>query len=90
MEPEEQNFIDVNGEYLPEIIIVYEKTDDGKILKKKKRLVKKSKSELTAVQRQEIDQAFKLFDKDGSGNIDFYELRDAMRALGLKMSKIEL
>ena len=42
---------------------------------------------MTAVQKFEIEQAFKLFDKDGSGNIDFYELRDAMRALGLQMTK---
>jgi Ca2+-binding EF-hand superfamily protein len=31
-----------------------------------------------------------LFDKDGSGNIDFYELRDAMRALGLQLTKEEV
>ena len=31
-----------------------------------------------------------MFDKDGSGNIDLYELRDAMRALGLNMSKDEV
>lgn len=48
--------------------------------------MRKSKG-LSDIQRKEIDGAFRLFDKDGSGNIDFYELRDAMRALGLTMSK---
>ena len=56
--------------------------------KKRKRLVKKSrKGNLTEIQKKEIDGAFKLFDKDGSGNIDFWELRDAMRALGLNLPK---
>ena len=77
-----------NGESVPEIIYTYEKGPDGKIHRKKKRLVKKSKKEeLSDIQRKEIDGAFKLFDKDGSGNIDFYELRDAMRALGLNLTK---
>ncbi len=60
----------------------------GKIMKKKKRLIKRPRYKgLSDVQKKEIDDAFKLFDKDGSGNIDFYELRDAMRALGLQMTK---
>ena len=83
------NMIDIgNGETVPEVIYTYEKGPDGKIHRKKKRLVKKSKKdELSDIQRKEIDGAFKLFDKDGSGNIDFYELRDAMRALGLNLTK---
>ena len=28
-----------------------------------------------------------MFDKDGSGNIDIHELRDAMKALGVYLSK---
>ena len=85
----EINMIDIgNGETVPEVIYTYEKGPDGKIHRKKKRLVKKSKKdELTDIQKKEIDGAFKLFDKDGSGNIDFYELRDAMRALGLNLTK---
>ncbi|TNV75823.1 hypothetical protein FGO68_gene5355 [Halteria grandinella] len=76
---------------LPEFIVVYEKDEDGLIHRKKKRLTKKKKDKgLTDVQNKEIDGAFRLFDKDGSGNIDFYELRDAMRALGLNMSKEEV
>ena len=76
-----------NGETIPEVIYTYEKNTEGKILRKKKRLVKKQKKGLSDVQKQEIDGAFKLFDKDGSGNIDFYELRDAMRALGIQLTK---
>ena len=76
-----------NGETIPEVIFTYEKNTEGKILRKKKRLVKKQKKGLSDVQKQEIDGAFKLFDKDGSGNIDFYELRDAMRALGIQLTK---
>ena len=79
-----------NDQPVPEFIYTYEKTSDGKILRKKKRLVKKQKKGLSDVQKQEIDGAFKLFDKDGSGNIDFYELRDAMRALGIQMTKEEV
>ena len=79
-----------DGETIPEVIFTYEKSADGKILRKKKRLVKKQKKGLSDVQKQEIDGAFKLFDKDGSGNIDFYELRDAMRALGIQMTKEEV
>ena len=30
----------------------------------------------------EIEEAFKLFDKDGSGQMDIDELKDAMKALG--------
>ena len=76
---------------MPEVIYTYEKSDDGKMHRKKKRLVKKKKQDgISEVQLKEIDGAFKLFDKDGSGNIDFYELRDAMRALGLNMTKEEV
>ena len=42
---------------------------------------------MTPEQEDEIRAAFNLFDKDGSGNIDIYELRDAMKALGVYLSK---
>ena len=89
---EESRFVDIgNGESVPEVIFTYERTADGKIHRKKKRLVKRPRNKgLSDVQKREIDDAFKLFDKDGSGNIDFYELRDAMRALGLQMTKDEV
>ena len=37
---------------------------------------------LTEEQKQEIREAFDLFDTDGSGTIDAKELKVAMRALG--------
>ena len=43
--------------------------------------------ELTEDQRQEIREAFDLFDSDGSGAIDAKELKVAMRALGFEPSR---
>merc|ERR1719364_671496 len=42
----------------------------------------KKKTELDDQQKQEIKEAFDLFDTDGSGNIDVKELTIAMKALG--------
>merc|ERR1711924_295391 len=39
-------------------------------------------TELDDKQKQEIKEAFDLFDTDGSGNIDVKELTVAMKALG--------
>eukprot|EP00465_Bigelowiella_longifila_P012073 CAMPEP_0185261852 /NCGR_PEP_ID=MMETSP1359-20130426/10165_1 /TAXON_ID=552665 /ORGANISM="Bigelowiella longifila, Strain CCMP242" /LENGTH=167 /DNA_ID=CAMNT_0027848623 /DNA_START=52 /DNA_END=555 /DNA_ORIENTATION=+ len=47
-------------------------------------------SELTAEQKQEIREAFDLFDTDGSGSIDKNELKVAMRALGFEPKKEEI
>ena len=44
----------------------------------------KKRSELTEEQKQEIKEAFDLFDTDGSGNIDPKELRAAMQSLGFE------
>ena len=38
----------------------------------------------------EIDKVFRSFDKDQSGNIDSVELKDAMSALGIYVSKDSL
>merc|ERR1712159_751946 len=48
------------------------------------------KAELTEEQKQEIREAFDLFDTDGSGTIDAKELKVAMRALGLDAKKDEI
>eukprot|EP01016_Furgasonia_blochmanni_P008111 TRINITY_DN13256_c0_g1_i3.p2 TRINITY_DN13256_c0_g1~~TRINITY_DN13256_c0_g1_i3.p2 ORF type:complete len:167 (-),score=90.22 TRINITY_DN13256_c0_g1_i3:11-511(-) len=52
--------------------------------------VKKSRTELTEEQRQEIKEAFDLFDTEGSGVIDAKELKVAMRALGFEPKKEEV
>ncbi|KAL8270005.1 hypothetical protein Esti_006070 [Eimeria stiedai] len=46
--------------------------------------------ELTEEQRQEIREAFDLFDTDGSGCIDTKELKVAMRALGFEPKREEV
>lgn len=45
---------------------------------------------MSAEQREEIDNAFLLFDKDKSNTIDVVELGMAMRALGIHLSKAEV
>jgi len=51
---------------------------------------KKKKFELTEEQRQEIREAFELFDTDKNGQIDAHELKVAMRALGFDVRKEEV
>merc|ERR1711918_215653 len=46
--------------------------------------------DLTIQQRQEIKEAFELFDTDGSGSIDANELKTAMRALGFQPKSEEI
>lgn len=41
-------------------------------------------------QRQEIKEAFELFDTDKDGAVDFHELKVAMRALGFDLKKAEV
>merc|ERR1739840_34361 len=50
----------------------------------------KKQKELTDEQKQEIKEAFDLFDTDGSGEIDSKELKVAMRALGFEPKKEEI
>ena len=47
-------------------------------------------SGLTEEQKQEIREAFDLFDADGSGSIDSGELKTAMRALGFEPEDDEI
>lgn len=51
---------------------------------------KKGRPEVTEEQKQEIKEAFDLFDTDKSGSIDYHELKVAMRALGFDVKKQEL
>jgi len=51
---------------------------------------KGKQKELTEEQKQEIKEAFDLFDTDGSGSIDAKELKVAMRALGFEPKKEEI
>ncbi|KAI9096116.1 Centrin, EF-hand protein, 1 [Phlyctochytrium arcticum] len=55
-----------------------------------KRAASKPSNDLTPEQKQEIREAFDLFDTDGSGTIDTKELKVAMRALGFEPKKEEL
>nr|XP_044987666.1 centrin-4 isoform X2 [Jaculus jaculus] len=51
---------------------------------------KAAKIELHETQKQEIKEAFDLFNVDGSGTIDVKELKIAMRALGFEPKKEEI
>lgn len=46
--------------------------------------------ELSEDQRQEIREAFELFDTDKDGAVDYHELKVAMRALGFDLKKHEV
>lgn len=47
-------------------------------------------NDLTDEQKQEIKEAFELFDTDKDGAIDYHELKVAMRALGFDLKKAEV
>ncbi|XP_023562220.1 centrin-4 [Octodon degus] len=51
---------------------------------------KAAKVELSETQKQEIKEAFNLFDINGSGTIDVKELKIAMQALGFEPKKEEI
>ncbi|TMW64832.1 hypothetical protein Poli38472_008999 [Pythium oligandrum] len=56
-------------------------------LRRKPKPVKKA---LDEEDLEEIKEAFRLFDSDGSGTIDVRELKAAMRALGFHVKKAEI
>ena len=56
----------------------------------KKAPVKKIKPKLTEEQKQEIKEAFDLFDTENTNHIDAKELRVALRAMGFEPPKEEL
>ena len=49
-----------------------------------------ARPELTDEQKQQIKEAFELFDTDKDGCVDYHELKVAMRALGFDMKKAEV
>ncbi|KAI5108615.1 centrin-3 [Silurus meridionalis] len=51
---------------------------------------KKKNRELTDEQKDEIKEAFELFDTDKDKEIDYHELKVAMRALGFEVKKIDV
>lgn len=67
-------------------ILNYYRDKNNRQRVKIKRMIKGTVN-LTREQVDEINEAFKLFDKDGSGMIDIDELKDAMKALGLAYDK---
>lgn len=51
---------------------------------------RKARQEISEEQKQEIKEAFDLFDTDKTGTIDYHELKVAMRALGFDVKKQEV
>ena len=59
-------------------------------IQKKPAVPKKNKPKLTEEQKQEIKEAFELFDTEGQGKIDAKELKVAMSAMGFQPKKEEV
>eukprot|EP00921_Rhytidocystis_pertsovi_P009378 GHVQ01015086.1.p1 GENE.GHVQ01015086.1~~GHVQ01015086.1.p1 ORF type:complete len:201 (+),score=34.45 GHVQ01015086.1:231-833(+) len=51
---------------------------------------RRGRNELSEDQKIEIKEAFDLFDTDKTGNIDYHELKVAMRALGFDVKKTQV
>ena len=69
----------------------YYEQPDGSV--KRMKVVMKTTKQikyLTTEQVDEIDNAFRLFDKDNSNSIDVNELKNAMRALGVFHKKNDI
>ncbi|PVF98239.1 putative CDC31-spindle pole body component, centrin [Serendipita vermifera] len=58
--------------------------------KAKRRVHGRERPDLTEEQKQEIKEAFELFDSDKDNCIDYHELKVAMRALGFDLKKAEV
>lgn len=56
----------------------------------KKGTVKKNSQQLTPEQKEELKEAFDLFDTEGSGKIDARELKVVMKALGFDPTREEI
>jgi len=82
-----------NEEFIEYKFITQIGTDKNDIKYKRKKKIKRTEKKiklLTEEQKEEIDNAFLLFDKDKSGSIDVNELKDAMKALGIFLKKEEV
>lgn len=64
----------------------------GDDLRMRRRVIKSKKESMpvTDEERQEIEEAFDLFDADKTGTIDYHELKVAIRALGFPVKKAEV
>ncbi|KAK1883774.1 Centrin-3 [Dissostichus eleginoides] len=51
---------------------------------------RKKRRELSEDQKHEIKEAFELFDTDKDKEIDYHELKVAMRALGFEVKKVDV
>ncbi|KAL8939816.1 MAG: hypothetical protein Q9211_002574 [Gyalolechia sp. 1 TL-2023] len=56
----------------------------------KERLEREEQNQLSEEQREEIKEAFMLFDLDKDQKIDYHELKVAMKALGFDLPKAEI
>ncbi|KZV93726.1 Ca2+-binding EF-hand superfamily protein [Exidia glandulosa HHB12029] len=62
----------------------------GNAAAKAKRRAAHARPELSDEQKQEIKEAFELFDTNKDGALDYHELKVAMRALGTDLKKPEV
>ncbi|EJD54519.1 Ca2+-binding EF-hand superfamily protein [Auricularia subglabra TFB-10046 SS5] len=62
----------------------------GNAAVKAKRRAAHARPELSDEQKQEIKEAFELFDTNKDGALDYHELKVAMRALGTDLKKPEV
>uniref|UniRef100_A0A8C9GKL2 EF-hand domain-containing protein n=1 Tax=Piliocolobus tephrosceles TaxID=591936 RepID=A0A8C9GKL2_9PRIM len=51
---------------------------------------RRGRNELTDEQKNEIKEAFDLFDTEKTGKIDYHELKVAIRALGFDIKKADV
>ena len=51
---------------------------------------RRKRIDISDEQKQEIKEAFDLFDTDRTGQIDYHELKVAMRALGFEVKKADV
>ncbi|KAL8772456.1 MAG: hypothetical protein Q9209_002407 [Squamulea sp. 1 TL-2023] len=67
-----------------------QRAERARELKEKEDLEREAQNQLSEEQRQEVVEAFKLFDLDKDQKIDYHELKVAMKALGFDLPKAEI